>query len=156
MNPAEVVEASIRAWENNDADALAACLAEDFFCVGQMPQQLNKKQFVDYMKTIMRAFPDWKFNHHILNTRDNEFVEVEVHPTGANSGELVVLGLPPILPTGKVITLPQQDWEYDVRGDQIAFLTTTTFNRILGFAAILNELGMELPTYPQFLNPLQS
>src|SRR5574337_763380 len=111
MSTAEIVEASIRAWENNDADALAACLTEDFFCIGQMPQQLDKKQFVDYMKSIMRAFPDWKFNAHILNTRNNEFVEVEVHPTGVNSGELVVLGLPPILPTGKVVTLPQQDWE---------------------------------------------
>jgi predicted ester cyclase len=154
MNPADVVQASIQAWENNDAEALAACLADDFFCVGQMPQKLDKRQFVDYMKTMMRAFPDWKFNHHILNTRNNEFVEVNVHITGTNTGEIIILGLPPIPPTGKSIALPQEDWEYDVRGDQITSLATNVFHVPgTGFAGILEALGMELPTYPGFLNP---
>lgn len=154
MNPVEVVQASILAWENNDPEALATCLADDFFCVGQMPQRLDKRQFVDYMKAMMRAFPDWKFNHNIVNTQDNEFVEVNVHITGTNTGEIIIPGLPPILPTGKAIALPQQDWEYDVRGDQIVFLTTNVFNgSSIGLAAILEALGMELPTYPHFLNP---
>ncbi len=153
MNPVEVVQASIRAWENNDAAALAACLADDFFCVGQMPQRLDKKMFMDYMKAMLRAFPDWKFNSSMVNTRDNEFVEVSVHITGANTGEIVIPGLPPTLPTGKVIALPEQKWEYDVRGDQIAFLTTNVFGGSgVGFAVLLEALGMELPTYPRYLN----
>ena len=147
MSPAEVVQASMRTWENNDAEALASCLTDDFFCVGQMPEKLDKKQFVDYMKTIMRAFPDWKFNEHILNTQ-GDMVEVNVHITGTNMGELVVLGLPPILPTGKLISLPSHDWEYTIRGDQISFLTTNVFH-IPGcsFGGILRQLGMEIPTY---------
>lgn len=154
MNPVEVVQASIQVWENNDAEALAACLADDFFCVGQMPQKLDKRQFVDYMKSMLRAFPDWKFNSSIVNTRDNEFVEVSVHISGTNTGELVILGLPALLPTGKAIALPQQKWEYDVRGDQITFLDTNVFSGSgPGFALILEALGMALPTYPQFLNP---
>ncbi|HLI08336.1 MAG TPA: nuclear transport factor 2 family protein [Ktedonobacteraceae bacterium] len=153
MNPVEVVQASIQAWENNDAEALAACLADDFFCVGQMPQRLDKRQFIDYMKSMMRAFPDWKFNQSIVNTRDNEFVEVCVRVTGTNTGEIVILGLAPIPPTDKAIALPPEIWEYDVRGDQIVFLATNIFNTAGGFAGILNQLGMELPTYPHFLNP---
>jgi predicted ester cyclase len=154
MNPVEVVQASIQAWENNDAEALAACLADDFFCVGQMPQRLDKQQFIDYMKSMLRSFPDWKFNQSIMNTRDNEFVEVSVHITGTNTGEIVILGIPAIPPTGKTIALPPEKWEYDVRSDQIIFLATDVFNTGGGgFAGILNALGMELPTYPHFLNP---
>lgn len=148
MNPVEVVQASMQAWENNDAEALAACLADDFFCLGQMPQRLDKRMFIDYMKVMMRAFPDWKFNQSIVNTRDNEFVEVNVHITGTNTGAIIILGLPPIPPTGKSIALPSEDWEYDVRGDQITFLATDIFNIPgTGFAGILEALGMELPNF---------
>lgn len=119
-----------------------------------MPQRLDKRQFIDYMKFMLRAFPNWKFNASIVNTRDNEFVEVSVHITGTNTGEIVIPGLPPIPPTGKVIALPEQKWEYNVRGDQLAFLTTNVFSGSgVGVALILAALGMELPTYPQFLNP---
>ena len=151
MSPADVVQASMRAWENNDAEALAACLTDDFFCVGQMPEKLNNIQFVDYMKSMMRAFPDWKFNEHILNTQGDR-VEVNVAITGTNTGELVVPGLPPMLPTDKPIALPPRDWEYTIRGDQIAFIATNVFNQPGGsFAGILNQLGMALPTYDSAL-----
>lgn len=147
MSPADVVHASMRAWENNDAEALASCLTGDFFCAGQMPDKLNNIQFVDYMKNLMRAFPDWKFNEHIVNTQGDR-VTVNVSITGTNTGELVVPGLPPILPTDKPIALPPRDWEYTIRGDQVSFLSTDMFNRPGGgFAGILAQLGMALPTY---------
>ncbi len=143
MSAADIAQAAMKAWEVHDANTLASYLADDFVCKGPLPQPLNKEQYIDYMKAMMTAMPDWSFNAHILHEQGDTVLFV-TQITGTHTGNLSLPTLPIILPTGKKIALPNQHMEYTVNGDIITAITTDQRDGG-GFAGILAQLGMHLP-----------
>ncbi len=73
MSAIDFALATLRAWESKDANVLASSLSDDFVCRGFLPQPVNKVQYIDFMKAITSAFPNWSFNEIFLN--EHPFME---------------------------------------------------------------------------------
>lgn len=147
MGATDIAQATLRAWESKDANVLASSLSDDFVCRGFLPQPVNKVQYIDFMRAITSAFPDWSFNEIFLNehfvTERSQRVHFDTYITGTNTGDLILPDLPIIPATGTKITLPKRHLEYLVTDDTVATITADFSPN--GLAEILAQMGMVLP-----------
>lgn len=143
MSNVDFVQAGMKAWEANDADALSPLVAEDFTMTGPTPQPLGKAEFIGFMHILLAAFPDFAFNVSRFE-EDGETVIAYSHITGTHTGTFALPGLPPIPATGKKVVLPQEVQAYTVKNDQLQSLVTDA-RPDAGVPGILAQLGIPLP-----------
>jgi ketosteroid isomerase-like protein len=147
ISAAEIVKAAIQAWEANDAEKLASCLADTVVWHNLFPQPLGKQRIIAFMQAVMRAFPDWAFNATFLNEHpvrgQGTLAHFVIRITGTHRGDFVVPGLPPILPSDTRIALPLRHLDVTVNDEQVT--TIWTDFSPTGLEEILAQLGMRLP-----------
>lgn len=147
----EIVTAFMTALEAKDFDRAASYLSDDFIFIGSTPQPLNKDQFISTMSGLASGIPNLSYNfrdiHDILGQQQwqEERVEatIQMRGTQTESFELQWLSLPPIPQMGKSISLPQEHWQFSVKGDKITMLTT---DRVPGggITGLLGQLGIDI------------
>ena len=147
MRATELAEAAMRAWEARDMKGLASLLSDDFVVRGFLPQPVRKAQYLDTMRAIMMAMPDWSFHDRFLDegpvTEQGERVFFITQITGTHTGDLILPDLPVIPPTGTKISLPYRHLEYIIEGNTIMTLTADFSPNAL--EEILAQMGMVLP-----------
>jgi predicted ester cyclase len=147
MRAIDLVQATLKAWESNDANSLASYLSDEVVCRGFLPQPVDKVQYLDFMRAIMTAFPDWSFNGQVLYerplTEHSQSVLVITRITGTHTGELILPPLPIIPVTGTRITFSNRHLEYVVTGETITTITADFSPNAL--EELLAHLGMVLP-----------
>ncbi len=147
MRVTKLAEAAMRAWEARDMEALASYLADDFVGRGFLPQPVRKAQYLDFIRAIMMAMPDWSFHDRLLDadpvTEQGERVFFISQITGTHTGDLILPDLPVIPPTGTKIALPYRHLEYFVKVNTIMTLTADFSPNAL--EEILAQMGMVLP-----------
>jgi len=146
MTRLETVHAFADAVEAQDFDKAASYLSDDFVFTGPVPQPVGKNEFIAIQSAFARAIPDWSFNSHDEVEEGNK-VSVAVQITGTHTQELVLPmpGMPPIPPTGKRISLPEEHVEYTFSGDKIASLTSDNVPGG-GVPGVLAQIGVPLPS----------
>ncbi|MGE5619520.1 MAG: ester cyclase [Sphingomonadaceae bacterium] len=146
MTPAETVASFVEALDAGDLDRAAAYLSDDFVLDGLTPRPLDKPQFLAFVDSVRRAFPDWSFHPTGLQEQGST-VMLTLRGTGTHTGDLrsPVPGLPEVPASGRTVSLPDQPARVTVRGDQVASITVQPVagGGILG---ILQQLGIQLPT----------
>jgi len=147
MRATVIVQATIQAWEEKDANALASYLSGDVICKQILPQPIDKTQLLAFMKAITTAFPDWSFNGHVLHEESlaehSESVLFVTGVTGTQTGDLFLPTLPVIPATGTKIALPYRHLEYLVTDDTITVITADFSPN--GLEEVLAQLGLKLP-----------
>ena len=148
----ETVAAFMTALEAQEFDTAAGYLTDDFVFSGSTPQPLNKNGFVTMMSELASGIPN--LSYHFRDIHDipaqqqwqEERVEATIQMTGAqaNNFELTPLSLPIIPQLGKSVSLPQEHWQFAVRGDKLAMITT---DRVPGggITGLLGQLGIDVP-----------
>ena len=145
MSNTDIVKAGLKAWESNDEQALVPLVADDFKLTGPVPQPLGKQEFISFMHAMLVALPDFAFN--ISSYEENgDTVIAKSHITGTHTGVLALPGLPPIPPTGKKISLPQEVQTYTLRDGKLHILTTDAAPGT-GIPGLLAQLGVEIPAH---------
>ena len=122
----DIVTAFMQALETKDFDGAASYLSDDFYFSGSMPRPLNKDQFIKFFQELARGIPNISFHvHDVHEVDENEegnrevaTIQITGHQTDALN--LYQLSLPPIPQMGKSVSLPEEHWEYVVRGNAIA------------------------------------
>ncbi|GHO97191.1 hypothetical protein KSF_072390 [Reticulibacter mediterranei] len=136
----------LRAWETNDTDTLAACLSQNFVGRKLLPQEIDKDQFLDYTRAILRAFPDWSFQARFLNEHPvrsyDTAVQFITQIAATHSGDLALPEIPVIPPTGTKITLPAHHLDLVIHEGIIREMGSDFSPDSL--TEILAQLGMEL------------
>jgi SnoaL-like domain len=147
MSATDIAQIAMQAWESKDANGLASCLSDDFVCRGFLPQPVSKVQYIDFMKAITAAFPDWSFNENFLTEHPfmqrSQRVLFDTQITGTNTGDLILPDLPIIPATGIKIALPNRHFEYVVTDNTVTAITADFSPN--GLEEILGQLGMVLP-----------
>jgi SnoaL-like domain len=137
----------MRAWESRDWIVLPSLLSHDFVCRGFLPQPLDQAQFLDFVRAIMAAMPDWSFHDLFLNegpmTEPGERVFFVTQITGTHTGDLILPDLPVIPPTGTKISLPYRHLEYFVKEEAVTTINADFSPTCL--EEILAQMGMVLP-----------
>jgi len=145
MSNTDIVKAGLKAWESNDEQTLALLVAEDFKLTGPVPQPLGKQEFIGFMHAMLAALPDFAFN--ISSYEENgDTVIAKSHISGTHTGVLALPGLPPIPPTGKKVSLPQEVQTYTVKAGKLHVLTTDAAPGT-GVPGLLAQLGVDIPAH---------
>lgn len=146
----EIVAAFMAALEAKEFDTATSYLSDDFIFSGSTPQPLNRNQFITTMSGLASGIPNLSYHfrdiHDILGQQQwqEERVESTIQMTGTQteSFELQWLSLPIIPQMGKSVSLPQEHWQFSVKGDKITMLTT---DRVPGggITGLLGQLGID-------------
>lgn len=138
---------ALQAWEARDDTTLATCLSEDFVGSKLLPQPISKDQLLDFMRAMLKAFPDWSFQAAFLNEHLERSQDTVVHfvtqITGTHSGDFVMPELPIIPPTETKIALSARHLDLLVRDGLIMAIRGDFSPDCL--SEVLAQLGMELP-----------
>ena len=120
MRAGEIFGHYSAALERGDIEAIAGFLHEEFRLEGV--GLVGKREFVATMKAQLKAFPDYSENATDVEEVGDDVVQFVTHVTGTQSGTLVLPGLPPIPPTGRVIRLPREPaWVQMLDGKMLVY-----------------------------------
>lgn len=145
-----IVTTFMQALEAKDFDGAASFLSEDFYFGGSMPQPLNKDQFIKFFRELAQGIPNISYHFHDLHeveeneqgNREVATIQMTGHQTDALN--LYQLSLPPIPQLDKTISLPEEHWEYVVRGNVIVAIDAEHVSGG-GIAGLLHQLGVDAP-----------
>jgi predicted ester cyclase len=132
----------IEGLKSHDVDEVASTVSEDlaFVSSGRM---LSKLQFLDMLRAIYEAFPDWQYDHSEPELRGDVFA-VKWSQGGTHTGTLRLSGLDPIAATERTVRIHDQYFFYRVINGQIAEIRP---DPIPGGAprGILEQIGIQTP-----------
>lgn len=148
----ETVTTFMQELESKEFEKAASHLSDSFFFTGFTPQPLNKPQLISVMSGLSEGFPNLLFNlqnvHEGDDTMEGKRVTGIVKLMGTHTDTFVLpaLGLAPIPETAISISLPEESWEYLLKGEIIASIQVKTApgGDIEG---LLNQLGISDPIY---------
>lgn len=112
-----VLHAYIRGLKTHDIATIGDAVAEDLAFV-RPDRTLDKSQFLDMLRALYAAFPDWRYEHAEPEVR-RDLIAIKWRQGGTHTGTLEIPGFDPILPTGRVVNIPAQYFFYRIRGEQI-------------------------------------
>ena len=140
----ETVRNTLKYAEQGNIEAMGDQMADDFAFTGATPRPMNKEQFLEVMRAIITAIPDWRFNiTNVSGAGDN--VRMVNRITGKNTGTFNYppMGINSVPPTGKSIALPQETADMVVRdGKIVAYIVTPVQGG--GLMGILTQLGIKV------------
>lgn len=146
MKPAQVAEQFQQSVERGDWETCNRLIAHDFTFSGPTPRPLDRRACISMHKALWAGFPDIKFHFRLISEMGNT-VKATVQITGTHTGNLI----PPmqgkfvsIPPTGKKISLPREQIEYTVRGNQLINVKVNASPEA-SWPGIFKQLGVENP-----------
>jgi hypothetical protein len=147
----DIVTTFMEALEVKEFDKATAYLSETFQYSGSTPKPLNKQQYIRYSSELAEGMPNLSYNFHDLQEVEEELGEgnwmraaIQITGTHTNTFQVVSLGLPLIPETNKSVSLPEEQWEYIIKGNTIA---TIRVEHVAGggIAGILQQLDVDIP-----------
>jgi predicted ester cyclase len=145
MDVTGVIGRYLDALSARDLTAIAGCITDDVEYRGAFGH-LDRSGYLDLLKGLFVAFPDWSFEHGRLRFGwDHATIELRMH--GTHTGPLVLdmLGLQPSEPTGRVVVLPPQDVHYTVR-DRLVWRIEPVAAPGAGLPGILEQIEAPVPS----------
>jgi steroid delta-isomerase-like uncharacterized protein len=115
MNALEVSKRSIDAWNRHDADAVIALYAEEAtYHTPRFDHPLKGKALADFIKSVLTAFPDLRFEVISRGDTGGGLVAVQLVLHGTHTGPFMD-GTPP---TGRTVAYPLASFA-KIEGDKI-------------------------------------
>jgi len=144
MDPELIVRDCLEAFEAGQFEDAASYFTEDMVFSGPVPQPLGKKEYVSLQSGLVRAIPDWKFNHRDFHTQGNTvFLKIQITGTHTNNMPPILPGLESMPPTGRRVSLPEESLRITVRNDKI---TRVEVDQVPGggVPGVMQQLGIPL------------
>jgi predicted ester cyclase len=138
------VRTYFEALDRRDYDAVAGLLSHDLEFVTPV-ESLDKPTFMEFIKGLLDAFPDWQFNHGQFEV-EGDVVSTRLKMSGTHTETLTLPlpGLKPVAPTRKVVVLPEQTFHYTVRNGKITRIEGDPVPHS-GIIGTLEQIGVRLP-----------
>jgi predicted ester cyclase len=131
----------IQGLKTHDVAAIAETIAENLAFVTSTGV-LNKTRFLEMLRALYAAFPDWHYDHETPEIRD-DVIAVKWRQSGTHNGTHSLPGRAPVAATGKKVVIPQQFFFYKVKDECIVEIRP---DPIPGGApqGIFQQLGVEM------------
>jgi len=143
MDHAELVAAMGAALDNQNLDALADLVTDDFqFDNGVMPPT-GKDAWLGQLSAMFTAMPDLNFNLTYVES-DGDVATVYSELTGTHTGplDLSMMGGPTVPATGTYIESNREYSEGQIVGDKISYIQLFP-EEGSGFGGVLAALGID-------------
>ena len=112
------LQAYIDGLKTHDVQMIAIAVSTDLAFVS-FGRTLNKVQFLDMLRALYAAFPDWRYDHSPPEAGE-DVIAIKWRQGGTHTGTFVMPGLDPVDATGRKVTIPEQYFFYRLRDDKIA------------------------------------
>lgn len=142
MNEMNVVHDLMSGLDTGDLDKVSSLISDDFRFYLPLPYPIEKLHIMGFLGTFKKAFPDWSYNFSNASVETGH-VRGTVKPGGTHSNDGSLPGMPPVLATGKVITLPEIPVDFTVKNNKISELK---IDQMPGgnFSNLMENLGINL------------
>ena len=147
MPVSAVMERHLAALSEHDLAQLDAQTTDDLRFFTPLGE-LSKPEYLELMRGLFAAFPDWRFEHGRLRVGwDHATVELRMEGTHTGTLELPIPGFVPAAPTGKAVVLPAQDYHYTISQDRIVRVEPASVPGG-GLPGLLEQIGVSPPLPP--------
>ena len=132
----------VEGLETHDVGKVACTVSDDLAFISS-GRTLDKSQFLDMLRALYVAFPDWGYDHSDPEV-SGDVIAIKWRQRGTHLGTLVMSGIDPIEATGQTVNIPEQYFFYRVIDEQIVEIRP---DPISGGAprGILEQIGVETP-----------
>jgi predicted ester cyclase len=146
MQPQEVAQAFVGAFNAGDWDTVASYLSDDFQFSGPVPEPVGAAEWLGISTVFQVAFPDINYNLRVVSVEGN-VVKTTSQIKGTHTGDLdlSMLGMGVIPPTGKSFSLPAESGEATVEGGEVTSIHIHS-GEGSGIMGILGQLGLKPPS----------
>jgi hypothetical protein len=145
MNEIDIVKSTLKSIEAGDFVHYREQYSDDFQLSGPVPKPLSRVDYIDLMRALLKAFPDWKFN--ATNFKQvREHVSFNTRISGTHTGVLNLpnMGISAVQPTNKRFTSPEEMLTITVQNGKV---TRAESNNVPGggLMGILTQIGVQIP-----------
>jgi hypothetical protein len=150
ISTAEIVNAFMEALEAKEFTRAGGYLADSMIITGLTPAPLSKNHFLIVVSQLAEGFPTLAYHFHAVKdpseTPEGSLVRGTVQITGTqvNIFELPPLGIGPIPETAGSVSLPEENWDFEVKNGLIASIQVD-HRPGGGIEGLLNQLGIHDP-----------
>jgi hypothetical protein len=144
MNEVDLVKADLKSIEAGDFLHYREQYSENFIFSGPVPKPLTRVEYIDLLRAVLKAFPDWKFNAtNFKQVRDH--ITCNTHITGTHTGvlELPMFGIS-AQPTKKHFASPEELLTVMVENGKITRVESDDVPGG-GLMGILSQIGVQIP-----------
>ena len=126
----------------HDVDKIAGTVADGLVFISAT-RRLDKPQFLAMLRALYTGFPDWSYAYDGVELNDGVYA-IKWRQGGTHTGTWSLAGMAPIPPTGKPVRIPEHDFFYRIRGNQIVEIRP---DPVPGGAprGILEQIGVAVP-----------
>ena len=145
MDPQDIVQKFVEAFQARDYVTCEGYLSDDFRFFGPVPQPQGAQQWMGTVKGMNAAIPDIDYHLSITGAQDGH-VHTQTQLTGTHTAEwdLSPIGLGVIPATNKSFTNPAEAGTMTVRDGKITSYEIQS-QPGGGLPGILAQLGIEMP-----------
>ncbi len=133
----------IRGLKQHDVNMISETVADDLQFVVE-DRSLAKTQFLDMLRALYAAFPDWHYEHSAPEFRKEDQIAIRWRQGGTHLGTLVVSGRDPIKATGRCVVIPEQYFFYRMANRLIVEIRPDPIPDGAP-QAIFQQIGLESP-----------
>jgi predicted ester cyclase len=150
MDPQEIAQAFVEAYNAGDFETASTFLADDFQFSGPVPEPVGKEAFIGLSMTLSAGLPDLNFDARVVGVEGN-VVKVTHQLSGTHTADLdlTAMGMDVVPATGKSFSAAVEHFDYTVEGDKIVSFHTEPIVR--GFS-----LHPHSPTFPRGIYNFQA
>jgi predicted ester cyclase len=144
MNPEEVVQAYLDAFNAGDLETAASYYADDFQFSGPTPEPLGPDAYLGISHIMKAAFPDISYDGQVVGS-DGDVVHAEFNLSGTHNGDLDLtpVGMSVIPATGIHFANPTEYFDITVQDGKIVLMYTEP-SPDTGLPGILSQLGVQM------------
>jgi len=144
MNEIDLVKSELKSIEDADFLHYREKYLDNFIFTGPVPKPLNRVEFIDLNRAILKAFPDWKFNAtNFKQVRDHVTCNTRISGTHTGVLELPMLGIS-AQPTNKRFASPEELLTITVENGKITRVESANMPGG-GLMGILAQVGVQVP-----------
>ena len=145
MNNLEIVNETMRAFEQHDFSRASNYVADDFQFVGPTPEPVGKKEFVKLHQSLIAGIPDWSFNWRNAKETKPGTISGQVAIGGTHSAnlDLSFLGIGSVPATNKRVKNPTEELTVTVKNGKVSRMEVSPVSGG-GLQGILTQIGAKL------------
>jgi predicted ester cyclase len=145
MDPQEIAQAFVDAYNAGDFETASTFLTDDFQFSGPVPEPVGKEAFIGLSRIIQAGIPDLNYNARVVGVEGN-VVKVTHQLSGTHTADLdlTAMGMDVVPATGKSFSNAEEKFDYTVEGDKIVSLHTEPIEGA-GLEALFQAIGYQPP-----------
>ena len=146
MEPQEVANEFVSAFNAGDNDKLSGYLADGFTFSGPVPEPVDAQMLMGLTKALRGGMPDIDFHLHTMGGEGN-VINTGTIISGTHTADLDLtpMGFGVISATGKSVKLPHEDGRLTIEDDKVQSYVIEAIEGG-GLMGILAQIGFEPPS----------